>query len=198
MPARSSKIPLLALLLLPIGPLSCGGPDSVNIQLRKDKQAMEEKIAALGRENEQLRSQIRSLESDVNSVETLPQDRLAQLFTVAGINIGRLTGRADGFAGLRVYVQPYDEDGDTIKAVGTVTVEAFDLAAGEEANVRVGRWTFDASENKRRWLSGRLYSGFSFECPWESAPGDGSDLLVKVTFADSLTGRQFEARREVE
>ncbi len=193
-----ARLTTLLLIALFCGSLGCGGPDQVNIQLRKDKQNLAERVQTLTLENGQLRSQIRALERNVNAIETLPQDRLDQLFTVAGVKLGRLTGRADAFDGLRVHVEPFDEDGDTIKAIGTVTVEAFDLAAGEGESVRAGQWVFDASENKQRWLSGMLGSRFAFECHWETAPPQGSDLLVKVTFVDSLTGRTFQAQMGVE
>ena len=65
------------------------------------------------------------------TVPTLPQERLEELFTVADVTFGRLTGIDDGAAGkpLKVYLTPVDGGGDTIKAVGDVTVEAFDLSA---------------------------------------------------------------------
>ena len=114
--------PTVVLISVAMFLVGCGGPDKANIALRKERQALRGKITGLERTAEQLRSQIRSLESDTTGVETLPQDRLEQLFTIAGIRLGKLTRRSDEFEGLVVWVEPFDDDGDAIKAVGGIRV----------------------------------------------------------------------------
>lgn len=194
---------LLLLAILVLLPLGCARPNQANIALRKENQDLEERIEQFAREAEQLRSQLRALESDLPTIETLPQDRLDELFTVAGIKLGRLTRRADDNSGLLVYVLPIDGQGDNLKAAGAMVVEAFNLNA--ENGVRVGQWEFPLPEVKPLWQTGSLFAGYRLECPWEATEGEGGEpppadlpLVVKVTFTDGLTGRTFTAKQDVE
>ena len=176
----------------------CGRAASrANIELRKEIQSLRGDVRRLTAANDQLRGDVRRLESSATTLPTLPADRLAQLWTVAGLGFGRLTGvddRADGRP-LRVALRPLDTDGATLKAAGAITIEAFDLDA---QTVRLARWEFPADDIKQYWLSGGLVNEYVFTLTW---PGDppppGTKLLVRATFTDALTGRTFEARRDV-
>src|SRR5688500_3129955 len=90
-----------------------GGPrNTANIELRKENQALRDKVAALERQAEADAAAIRSHEKQVGALPTLARDRLDRLFTTHGIQLGRLTGGADldpaqpGHEGLKVYVTP--------------------------------------------------------------------------------------------
>lgn len=181
-------------LLLPLG---CRGPNKANIELRKQNQELSATVNRLRADNEQLQADVRRLESQNEMVSTLPSERLEQLWTVADLGFGRLTGtdrRAEG-APLKVYLRPLDRHGSTLKAAGAITVEAFDLDADE---VRLGKWEFPLEQAKSLWTSGGLLNEYVLVCPWEGdPPAEGTDLLIKVTFVDALTQRRLQKTKEV-
>src|SRR2546423_1399884 len=85
---------LVVLFVIAVG--GCSSPNPVNIQLRKDRQQLEEQVAKLKQEVQAARARIASFESQVGSLPTLPQERLDKLVTVHGIRLGRLTGGSPG------------------------------------------------------------------------------------------------------
>ena len=192
------RLALVATAVACVALAGCGGPNRANVELRREKQELRDRVAELLRQNDQLRSQARALEGNRPAVATLPQDRLEQLFTVAGVRFGRLTGRADEFDGLEVYLEPTDGQGDLLKAAGGVRVEAFDLTADR---ARLATWEFGLDRAKRLWQSGRLASGYALDLRWADAgatpPPADRPLLIKATFRDGLTGREFTATREM-
>jgi hypothetical protein len=188
-----------ALLLVLLG--GCfGKPNQANIELRKQIQSLEAKNAELQRQHEADQATITGLKSQVGTIPTLPEDRLEKLYTVHGIQIGRLTGGVDldgnrpGDEALKVQVVPTDDDGEPIKAVGSFVIEAFDLAAPDP---RIGRWEIGVDEAKKSWFGGKLLYDYIFTLPWQQRVPQHSDLTVKVTFTDELTHRQFTAQRQV-
>ena len=174
-----------------------GAPNKNEIQLRKDKQALQKQVEELTAKVDQLSAQVRGYESDRPTVETLPQERLDQMWTTAGIRFGRLTGIDRGAEGrpLKVYLQPFDEDGATIKAAGDIVVGVYNL---DGENIKLGEWTFDAADSKSRWSAGGFLNEYVLTCPWEGdAPEAGTKLLLRTQFTDALTGRPFEAKQDL-
>ena len=186
---------VLLVMLLPLG---CRGPNTANVDLRKKNQELQTEASRLRAENEQLKSDVRRLESGTETLPTLPQERLEQMWTVAGLRFGRLTGidrRAEGHP-LKVYLKPVDDSGGTLKAAGSIVIEAFDLNAQD---ARLGRWEFPLEEARRLWVSGGVLNEYILTCPWEGeAPAEGRKLVVRATFVDALTQRTFEQRIDVE
>jgi hypothetical protein len=133
-------------------------------------------------------------------VPTLPQERLDQLYTAHGLWFGRATGGDDsdtskpGDDGLKIAVTAVDEQGDVIKSAGSFKVEAFDLA--DPQNPLIGTWNFSAEQTRSMFYSHLTLYTFILRCPWQTVPRH-SDLTVKVTFDDLLTGREFMAQRQV-
>src|SRR6185436_17134190 len=124
-------------------------------------------------------------------------ERLDRLFTTHGLRIGRLTGGADldlekpGDEALRVYVVPTDQTSDPIKAAGSWTIEAFDLARGSDT--RIGKWTYTADQAREHWNSFLNQYGYMFTNPWQTPPAH-PELTLRVTFVDELTGREYTAQ----
>jgi hypothetical protein len=179
----------------------CGGsPSQANIQLRKELQSKADQIASLQRAHEADLATIRQLEQQRGTLPTLPQERLAALFTAHGIKLGRLTGGADldpsrpGDEGLKVYVVPTDETGDELKSAGSFVVELFDL--NQSTGNLVLRREFDAAQAKEQWLGSALLYEYVLTCPWENPP-QNPELTLKVTFRDELTGRQFDVQKVI-
>ena len=91
-------------------------------------------------------------------------------------------------------LRPVDVDGHTLKAAGSVRIEAYDLDARD---VRLGRWEFPAADIKRHWNSVGMIHEYVFTLPWDREPPEEAKLLLRATFVDALTGRSFEALREI-
>ena len=177
----------------------CGKPSAANIALRKENSDLRSKIADLERRHQADLAAIRASEN-ATTAPSLPQNRLEQLFTVHGIQFGRLTGTADwdssspGDDGLKVYVTPTDRAGQQLKAAGSFVVEAFDLASGD--GVRIGRWEFPLQDAERNWFGQALLYGYVLQCPWQQR-SQHADVTLKVTFTDALTGRAFTEQKVV-
>jgi hypothetical protein len=171
--------------------LGCAGkPSQVNIELRKKIHELETQAANLQRAREADAATIRALQQERGTLPTLPQDRLDELFTVAGLRFGRLTGNVDNV--LKVYIVPTDQNGDPIKAAGSFVIDAFDLSM--PGDNRLGHWEFPLAEAKKRWTGELLLYTYEFACPWERTP-ESADVTVRVTFQDALTGRQVSSQK---
>ena len=189
----------ICLILVAAMLAGCGSPNKASIVVRKKNQDLRATVAELQAKNDQLRGDLARRENaaPATTLPTLPQQRLEEMFTVSGLTFGRLTGfdPRDPERTLTVYLTPVDAAGDANKAVGDVTVEAFDLSTS--GDVRLGTWTFPAADVKKRW-SGLLINGYVLPCPWEGeAPAAGKKITVKVTFSDLLTGRVLTAKKDV-
>jgi hypothetical protein len=190
--------PLVASLALIV--TACAEPDQANIQLRKDKQQLQDQLAHLQMANAAAEATIATLVKERDSGATLPTNRVDELFTAQGLRLGRLTGgsRLDGGVpydlGLKVYAVPFDEQSDAIKAAGTFSVQAFDL--DDTAHPLLGTWDFDVQHARAAWISALGNYTYVLRCPWQTVPKH-PNLTVKVTFVDVLTGRIFTEQRVV-
>ncbi len=178
----------------------CAKPNPVTIQLRKENQRLEKKIDSLRLQNDASLARIATLESQTTPIATLPHSRLQQLFTVHSIEIGRQTGgyKTDpdlpAHQALRIYLTPYDETGEAIKATGQLVVEAYDLAM--PLDNRIGRWVFEPLHLKEAWRSLGPLHAFVLNAPWQTIPRH-PDITLKVSFRDELTGRTFSAVKDI-
>ena len=188
-PSRSLRYLPIFLLVIP----ACSSPSKANNTLRLDQQRLEQQIADLKRQHAGDEATIAELQNKVGTIPTLPQDRLEKLFTTHGIELGRLTGGDDfdpatpGDDGLRIGVVPMDQQGQKLKAAGSITVDAFDLSDPQDTHI--GHWTFDLDQTKKNWFGNLLYT-YVLRAPWQKIPRH-PDLTVRVTFHDELTGREF-------
>jgi hypothetical protein len=190
-------LPLLATLLCAAG---CG-PDfqaSAN-RLRAQTITQQNQISNLQAKLAARDSTIQGLHSQLDDrtprVQTLPDDRLAQLFTVGRLDISTDTGFTDlgeGLHGLRVFVRTRTDDGMIFPATGQLTIEAFTLPPAPAAPTRIGTWNFSAADMKKNWYSGLGLNHFAFNCP-ASPPSVPTDIVIKATFVDALTGKTLDA-----
>lgn len=170
----------------------CGSPSKANIQLRKEKQALQGQIRQLEQEREALKARIAGLEAQRSTTPVLPQDKLDGLVTAHGLTIGKATAGVDlgastgGDEAVKVYVAPTDRDGEIIKAAGKFTVELFDLAREQEH--RIGRAEFGADQVRSAWHALSSFRWYMLTCPMETRP-TGDKVTVRVTFRDALTDR---------
>jgi hypothetical protein len=177
----------------------CYHPSAANNKLRNENEDLRDKIKELDRRHAADEATIKALEQKEGTPPEISSAKVGQLFTVHGIRLGRLTGGDDwdsskpGQDGIKVAVEPFDEQGEKLKAAGTVVVDAFDLAAAKDH--QIGHWTFDATQTRDGWLGSFLYC-YVLKCPWQKVPTHG-EITVRVAFTDLLTGRQFTAQKAV-
>jgi hypothetical protein len=196
--ARSSFAIIAGLIIAVAG--GCSSPSKPNIALRRQNATLRQEVESLKLARDADAATIRGLESRATTVPFLPNDRIGKLFTAHGLRLGKLTGGWDrdrnspGDEGLQIFVVPTDQQGDEIKAAGTFVVDAFNLARSGET--RLGHWEISVDDASKKWLGNALQYGFIFELPWQTVPS-GSEVTVRVTFTDELTGRTFTAQRAV-
>jgi len=190
---------ILAGLLAVVG-AGCGQPNRVNIELRKQNQALTSRIEDLNRRHEADQATLRGMEPNATTRPMLTQDRLASMFTTHGLSFGRLTGGADldpnrpGDEALKVYIVPVDQQGDVLKAAGSFIIELFDLEQADQP--LLGKWEFSTEQAAKNWYGQSLLYQYILTCPWQHVPVH-QKLLVRVTFTDELTGRVFVDKRDV-
>jgi len=178
------------LLLLLLG---CGGnPSKANIELRKQLQTVQNENSDLQLQHTADVATISSLKEQHTVIATLPEDRIGKLFTTHGIVFSRLT-TADAKT-LRVYLTPIDDHAQKLKAAGSIVVEAFDLSRPE--NQRIGEWKFSTEDARSRWNGEMMLYAYVLECPWQ-VPSEQSNLTIKATFTDELTGRVYTAQKQI-
>jgi outer membrane murein-binding lipoprotein Lpp len=179
----------------------CSSPNAASIKVRRENQDLRNKVAELERRERAHLAQIRAMESKATTVPSLPNERIETLFTAHGLRFGRLTGGADldpkqpGDDGLKIYVVPTDGQGQPIKAAGSFVVEAFDLAKGD--NARVGHWEFPLDQAAKNWFGQAMLYTYVLPAPWQQQRPEHSELTIRVTFTDALTGRSFTEQKVV-
>jgi len=174
--------------------VGCAQPNAANVALRKEIDELHAKVDDLNRRHAADEATIAGLRSGSTTAPSLPEDRIAQLFTTHGLTFGRLTGVQEQT--LKVYVCPSDDSGQTLKAAGAFEIDAFNLSQSGET--RIGHWTFDVAQARENWYGqGMLYT-YVLKCPLEKSPPANTELTIRVTFTDALTGRKFNAQRQVQ
>ena len=173
-----------------------------------------DRILELRAQNDQLTQQLNeaghclveqqaALDIQAQQIETLQvfgSARLEKLVYPTRLVIDRLSGGYDedgqpGDDGVRVYLKPVDEVGDTLKCAGAITVELFDLG-NPDGQHGVGRVELDVDQVGAAWY-GKLWTvHYTVQCPWSGPAGPGHrEITVRATFTDYLTGRTLRAQR---
>jgi cell division protein FtsB len=183
---------------------SCANPDekesiAVQIeQLTQEKIQLQKQIEQSEKENKQLKQQLQVLSG-------LPKEvKLENLNRLDNIKIGRYTGFFDKDKDkdskkekLIVYIQPFDEHGDAIKAVGTADVQLWNLnkTSGEAL---LGQWKVESSELQKLWFATMLTINYRLTFDVANIVENMEEpLTVKVTFTDYLTGKVFKEQKAV-
>jgi hypothetical protein len=176
----------------------CAAPNKVNIELRKQNQALRSELETLKRQREADAASIAAMQRSPTSVPLAPTE-LDKLYTTAGLELGKLTGGYENDAArpgddaIRVQAVPIDAEGDPIKASGAFLIEAFDLSGDAKL---LGRWEFDVSQARRQWHGAGILYCYLFTLPLSQPPAS-PQITLKVTFTDELTGRQFTQQRPI-
>ena len=165
-------------------------------QLTQEKTRLQEDLTQSKSKNEQLKEQLQVLSG-------LPKNvRIDSLYHLQSVRIHRYTNLLDEdkdgkMDKLVVYLQPIDDQGDIIKAAGTVKVQLWDLnqPSGEAL---LGQWNVGADELKKHWVTFLVTDyRLTFDLP-EKIEHYDKPLTVKVTFTDYLSGKVFYEQRTIE
>ena len=151
------------------------------------------KQAAADAENESARKQKR-----IDTLLGIDPDRLKKLYHPTTLKLGPYTGGTDldgqpGHDGVKVYLRPIDQRGDTLKVAGTVTIQLYDLAATDRK--LVGQYEFDVDEVSKAFSGGFMAYHFTFTCPWKPAPPKNAGITIRAEFTDYLTGKKLTAQK---
>ncbi|NLF30754.1 MAG: hypothetical protein GX591_07690 [Planctomycetes bacterium] len=189
---RSVPFSMIALLSL----AGCFGSSDACNRLSASLAQKEAELDAAQRLLAEMRLTVDAQAEQIRTLQGLPDRRLDRLFHVQRIRLGRYTGGVDtdgrpGHDAVKVYLDPIDQHGSVIKAAGDVTIDLFDLPAG---GVRLGSFTFGAGELADAWRSTPFGDRFIFTCPLGDARPSGSEVTVRVTFTEYLTGHTFTAQ----
>jgi cell division protein FtsB len=180
----------------------CANPDKketydVQIeQLTQEKTQLQKQIEQSEKENDQLRQQVQVLSG-------LPEEvKLEKLNKLENIKIGRYTDFYDKDEDgkkekLIVYIQPTDEQGDALKAAGTVEVQLWDLNK-TNGQAMLGQWKVGPDELKKLWFETlvSIYYRLTFDVA-DIVDNLKEPLTVKVTFTDYLTGKVFNEQKVI-
>jgi len=179
----------------------CATPDdkespAVKIeQLTQENTKLQEQVEQINSENKELKDQIQVLSG-------LPENvKLENLNRLKKIKIGRYTGFFDKDNDgkkekLIVYIQPTDEQGDTIKVTGSVDVQLWDLNK-TNGQAMLGEWKVEANELKELWFATMVTINYrlTFDVT-DIVESLEEPLTVKVTFTDYMTGKVFIEQKQ--
>ena len=163
-------------------------------QLTQEKTQLQKQIEQSEIENKQLKQQVQVLSGLPNEV------KLENLNRLESIKIGRYTGFFDKDKDgkkekLIVYIQPADEQGDTVKAVGAVDVQLWNLNK-TDGEALLGQWKVEPDELKKLWFATMVTINYrlTFDVA-DIVESLEEPFTVKVTFTDYMTGKVFKEQK---
>jgi hypothetical protein len=178
----------------------CRNCDLVEAELRTRDSELREMHADLARAEAQNEALVRELAAIRHGTAAKITPELAsQTYTLKQITLGRGTGGMDeddcpGDEALQVVVEPLDGDGHTIKAPGSVHVEALEITP-EGLKVPLSSWELPPDQVRHTWRNGFLSTGYFIVLPWKTWPSSEKlRVIVRFTLVD---GRVFEADKDV-
>jgi hypothetical protein len=178
----------------------CRNCDFVEAELRTRENAMRELRADLARAEADNEALVRELTSIRHGSDAkITPELAAQTYTLKQITLGRGTAGVDeddcpGDEALQVVLEPRDADGHTIKAPGSVHVEALEINP-EGLKIPLSSWDLAPDQVRHTWRSGLFSTGYFIVLPWRNWPASEKlRVIVRFTLVD---GRIFEADKDI-
>lgn len=190
----------VALTLLPLAGCRSHRTDLLEAELRTLEQDLYHLRSELHRSeacNDALQRELGAVRKGV-LVSPLPE-QASQTLSLRQIALGRGTGGHDdddcpGDEGIQIVVEPRDQDNHTIKAPGTLYVQALEITP-EGLKQPVSAWEVTPDQLRRKWQSGLLSTGYRVTLPWQSWPcNEKVRVVARFILAD---GRTFEAEKDI-
>ncbi|MCK4913757.1 MAG: hypothetical protein KAS69_04075 [Planctomycetes bacterium] len=154
-------------------------------------------------ELEQYKSENEQLKEQLEILTDLPKNvRLETLHNLTRVKMTNYTNLYDKdkdgkFETLIVYIQPLDDDGDAVKAAGTVDVQLWNLNK-TEGNALIGQWRVEPEELKKNWFATLLTINYrlTFDVS-DKIESFNEPLTVKAIFTDYLSGKVFNEQKVI-
>lgn len=189
------RVGFSAALLLGFG--SCAAPSTA--RLEREIATLRDQLAEKDNQLSAQRLMIDELNRRLATARAISEEDLKKLYYPEKLVIDSLSGGVDtdgkpGDDAIEVYLKPVDRDGDTLKVVGDIHVELFDLAADGK---KVGEVKIPADEVGKLWYGKLLTYHYTVRVPWLEGPPAHSEITVRATFVDYLTQRAVSAQSAV-
>jgi cell division protein FtsB len=181
----------------------CENANSIKTPLVEQIGNLTEQKTQLENQLEQTKAENKQLKKQMHVLSGLPEQVKGEnLYRLGKIVIGGYTGFFDKDKDgekekLIVYIQPIDEEGDIIKAGGTVDVQLWDLNK-EEGQALLGQWHVEPGELKKLWFATLITINYrlTFDIA-DKVKSFDEPLTVKVTFTDCLSGKVFKEQKVI-
>lgn len=193
--------------MLGLSGCTVGGSKGVgveNARLRTELIESQKQIAALTAQREELATKL----SEANGAReaAFTPEVLAALPRMAGVRIGSLSGltpsdRATPATRADIYIEPFDGRDRFVQVVGTLSVEAVSLgraADGKESRRVLASQVLKPAQLRDAYRSGFTGTHYSVELPLSPPLAERTETLLRVRFADALSGREFTAEKIIE
>jgi len=157
------------------------------VKCRQDNSKLSIRIQELETQKAELTERVQTL-SGLDA-----KTRFETLDTLEKIRIGKRTGfyskdKNSAPETLTVYLEPVDTAQDTVKAVGKVVIELWDLNAPED-KAKLNEWTLEPDQLHKSWGGNIFSSYYRIKLPLEFTPEQHTEYTLKVTFTDYLSGK---------
>ncbi len=171
------------------------------VQEAKQRHDLERKVADLERELQTRDQTGRAQHAQIQTLQGIDPDRMKLIPHADRVEIDPLSGGYGGDArsgseGVAVYLRTFDDEGDPVKAAGSVELQVLDLAAPPDRQL-LAECKLDGAALRKTWYSKFMTGHYTLKCPWKNGPPQHSALTIRVRFTDLLTGRVFDLVKQV-
>jgi outer membrane murein-binding lipoprotein Lpp len=175
----------------------CVGPGKPSpvASMQKQVLALEAQVSQLQQRVANQEETIEDQRKQITDLQELGPNRPLRLAPLEGIRFASLSGGYDPTGsgndqGIVLYVQPYDADGDAIKAAGDLSVRLFNLndPAGPQL---ISQCTWNAEQLRKMWNQLLMTGHFSAVCLWPKDYQPPRQVTAQAQFLDFLTGKTF-------
>lgn len=171
-----------------------GQRDRANV-LQQNRELRDE-IGLLTKRLNDCNSDSLACRQQIESLQTFPPNRPADLFAPTRIEFASLSGGTDfdgepGDDGLTLYLRPLDIDGESVKVPGKITIQLLDNTDLSVPRL-IGTYIMEDPDRLRKsWFGHFGTKHYTLKCPFPKnvvLPESGR-VSVAVQFVDYLTGK---------
>ena len=181
----------------------------IGCQQRDNTAELKEKIQLIEQEKQSITAQLRACHAAQNDLQKRidilsgleSSGQVKKLYNLDKVEISRYTnfydrdndGRKEKFV---CYIKPIDTAGDSIKVIGAVQIELWDLDL-QAGQAKIAQWQIEGEELQKKWFSSFL--GIHYRLVFDVGETDyaGRELTVKVSFTDHLTGKVYRDQKVI-
>ena len=181
----------------------------IGCQQHDETAELKEKIQLLEQEKQSITAQLRAsnaAQTDLNKrIDVLSglenSQQVKNLYNIEKVEITRYTnlydrnddGRKEKFI---CYIRPVDSRGDSIKVIGALQIELWDLDLKTE-DAMIGQWQIEGDELQKKWFSSFLGDHYRLTFDLGETDYAGRELTVKMSFTDHITGKVYKDQKVI-